>query len=181
MTPRDRAMTARKRPGFTLTELVAVMVILGALSITAAPAVRSMTSAREGAMSRQLERQLELARAFATASGQPTGLIYDSGESVFRLRRIATDGGAPTPVPSPLGATYDDLLLAVAYPSVAVTGFTTGDGDPSHQAVWFGFDGTPEVRDDAGVLISGFTQDAVITTTGVHTVTIRMSTGAIEG
>lgn len=177
----QRASTARARPGFSLTELIAVMVILSALAATAAPAVRSMTGARQGSMARQLVRQLELARAYATASGQPTGLVYDSGANALLLRRIATDGGPPTPVPSPLGATYDDLLLNAQYPSVTVTGFTTGDGDPAHQAVWFSFEGTPEVRDAAGALVTGFTQDAVITTTGAHVVTVRMSTGAIEG
>jgi len=181
MHQRLRESTARARPGFSLTELIAVMVILGALAATAAPAVRSMTSAGQGSMARQLVRQLELARAYATASGQPTGVLYDSDANALLLRRIATDGGAPTPVPGPLGATYDDLLLNAVHPSTTVTGFTTGDGDPSHRAVWFSFDGTPEVRDADGALVTGFTQDAVITTSGDHAVTVRMSTGAIEG
>jgi len=181
MRQRTRASLIPGRRGFTLIELVAVMVVFSALAISAAPAVRSMASAREGAMSRQLVRLLELARAHATASGQPTGLVYDSDAGSFQLRRIATEGAAPTPVPDPLGATFDDLSLAVEYPSVTVTGFTTGDGDAANQCVWFSFNGTPEIRDGAGVYISDFTQDAVITTSGAHAVTIRMSTGAIEG
>ena len=181
MQPCAKASKVPGRRGFSLTELIAVIVILSAMALSAAPAVRSMSGARQGAMSRQLVRLLELARAHATATGQPTGLIYDSAGGAFQLRRIATDGGAPTPVPDPLGATFDDLTLSVEYPSVTVTGFITGDGDPSHSGVWFAYDGTPEIRDAEGVFLSNFTQDAVITTTGANAVTVRMSTGAIEG
>lgn len=175
----DARTTGRR--GFTLVELIAVMVIMSALAFSAAPAVRSMTSARQGAMSRQLVRLIELARAHATASGQPTGLVYDSGSATFQLRRIASVGAAPSATPDPLGGTYKDLALSVEYPSVAVTGFVTGDGDANHQAIWFSFNGTPEIRDGSGAYLSGFTQDAVITTTGSHSVTVRMTTGAIEG
>ncbi len=173
--------TRAGRRGFSLVELIAVMVVMSALAFSAAPAVRSMTSARQGAMSRQLVRLIELARAHATASGQPTGLVYDSASGAFQLRRIASDGASPTATPNPLGGTYDDLVLSVEYPSVAVTGFVTGDGNAKHQAIWFSFNGTPEIRDGLGGYLSGFTQDAVITTTGSHSVTVRMTSGAIEG
>jgi prepilin-type N-terminal cleavage/methylation domain-containing protein len=171
---------ARRRRGFSLIELIAVIVILSALAVSAAPAIRSVGTAREGSMSRHLVRLVGIARAHASATGQPTGLIYDSGAGSFLLRRIATDSAAPTPVPNPLGVSYPDLILAVEYPAVTVTGFTTGDGDPLHSAIWFSFDGTPEIRDAAGVLVSSFTQDAVITTSGAKAVTIRMTTGTIE-
>ncbi|MCB9847838.1 MAG: prepilin-type N-terminal cleavage/methylation domain-containing protein [Phycisphaeraceae bacterium] len=167
--------------GFSLIELVAVMAILGVLSLTSIPALRSVTSAREGALARQLVRQLELARAFATATGEPTGLLYDEAGGALRLRRIASEGGAPEPAPDPQGGAYPDLLLGVEYPGSTVTGFVTGDGDASHTAVWFSFDGAPQVRDSDGALLTGFTQDAVISTSGGRSVTVRMTTGAIEG
>ena len=175
----SRTTTGHRRRGFSLIELVAVIVILSALAVSAAPAIRSVGSAREGSLARHLERFIGLARAHATATGEPTGLVYDSGAGAFRLRRIASDGAAPTAVPGPLGAVYADLSLSVEYPGVTVTAFTTGDGDAAHSAIWFSFDGTPEIRDAAGVYLSNFTQDAVITTTGAHTVTVRMSSGAI--
>lgn len=168
------------RRGFSLTELIAVMVILSALAFTAAPAVRSVTSARQGAMMRHVTRQLELARAYATATGEPTGVVYDSGVAAFRMRRIATNGGAPVAVPSPTGGTYRDLLLGVEYPAEQVTGYTTGDGNPANQAIWFSYEGTPEIRDADGEYVSGFTQDAVIETSGGHEITVRMTTGSIE-
>ena len=180
MTQRMVANAHPARRGFSLTELIAVMVILSVLAITAAPAVRSVTSAREGALTREVVRQLELARAYATATGEPAGVVFNDGAGAFLMRRIAAGGGSPVAVPDPTGGVYEDLLLAQRYPASSVTAFVTGDGDPERRAVWFSYEGVPEVRDDNGVFVTSFTQDAVITTTGGHEVTVRRTTGSIE-
>jgi len=166
--------------GVSLVELIAVMLILSVMAFGAAPAVRSMTSAREGAAARQLTRLLQVTRAHATATGQPTGLIYDAAADTFTFRRIEEEGDPPTPAPDPLGGAMPEFIPALAYPGVTVIGFVTGDADPGHTVVWFSDDGTPQVRSANGDLISEFTQDAVITVTGGKTVRVRRTTGAIE-
>lgn len=70
--------TRRSQPGFTLIELVLVLVIIGALLAIVAPSlgrVRARTRVDDTAT--QLRSMIELARARAAADGRPTRLVID--------------------------------------------------------------------------------------------------------
>jgi prepilin-type N-terminal cleavage/methylation domain-containing protein len=166
--------------GFTLAELLAVMAIIAVLAASAAPAVRAVSDARAAGLAREVARLLALARAHAVATGQPTGLLYDSGEATLALRRIAPGGSAPTTIVGALGESAEDVRIEGQFAGAAVTSFVTGDGVGSHTAVWFTYRGEPEVRDSSGASLGPFTQDAVLTVTGDRAVTVRRSTGAVE-
>ena len=84
-----RGPERRDRPAFTLIELLAVLAILGVLSISAAPALQSITSSKRGAVSREIDRRLSLARATAMATGAPSFVVAVSSPATGRPLRLS--------------------------------------------------------------------------------------------
>lgn len=71
--------------GFTLIELVAVMVVVSILALTAAPALSVTTGTRAGMAATQLHRDLTYARQHAVATGARTWVVFDTGADSWSL------------------------------------------------------------------------------------------------
>lgn len=172
----------RSRPqprGFTLVEMAVVIAIVGVLAAVAAPALNALAGVRAGAAAEEIERRLVTARATAIARGRPTGLQLDPAAGTIRMWEIAATGAAPTPALSPLGEPEPAWGVAERYPGIAFT-LVGGGGATGVQTIWFAFDGTPQTRSGTGALSGAWTQDAVVTVTGGHTVYVRRGSGAVE-
>jgi len=168
------------RRAFSLVELIAVMTVIGVLSLAAIPAVGAMADSRRRGAAAEIERRLMLARAWAAGTGQPAGLRVTPSTGRFELLRIATPGAAPTALPGAAGEADagSSVLISQLFTGVSVGSVSISPSGDS--AVWFAHDGTPQVRTSAGVLVGDLSADATIAVQSGPTVTVRVLTGLVE-
>ena len=82
----NRTRRAVRRGGFSLIELIAVIVILAILSATAVPTLSAITVNRQRQAARQLLRDMTLARQWAVATGTRTWVIFDTGAETWTVK-----------------------------------------------------------------------------------------------
>jgi len=171
------------RAGFTLVELIAVIVVLSAVSITAAPALVSLSAMRDASLGRELGRRLGLARAVAGAGGRPTGVRLDAAAQSMMLVQIASIGAGATPLPGITGSVSGSPAggdsVSSLFPGSSILSVSL-DPDGVHDTLWFSSRGVPHLRDGTGAHAGDLAQDAVIGLSGGRTLTVRMVTGLVE-
>lgn len=168
------------RRAFTLVEVSVVVLIASILAVSVVPAMNTLAATRRAAAVDEVERRLIDARGQALARGRPYGVRIDADASTLQLLEITSAGATPTAAFDVLGVSNAAYSLREAYSGSAITSVVGGDGTTGSQTLWFGIDGTPQVRNASGVLQGSATQDAVVTLTGGGRVTVRAYTGAIE-
>jgi type II secretory pathway pseudopilin PulG len=168
----------RQRRAFTVAELIGVMVIVSALSISAAPAMQWMARSRQKGLEAEVARLLREARALAIASGRPAGVQFTDDNAQVALIWISADSEPPTGAPGPTGQPTSPMVVASRFPGAGITSVTV-DGDLA-TALWFGYAGAPELRTETGAFTSTLPEDAIIEFAGGGTVTIRRVTGLVE-
>lgn len=166
--------------GFSLIEMITVIAIVAVMSASAMPVMQHMTTVRERALADECARLLAYARGASLATGQPHGLKIDHSAGSLSIVRIESAGSPPEAALDAQGQPWQPIVISARFGAAAVTAMTNGDGLSVRDTVWFGFDGIPEIRDISGVRLGSFTTDAIITTTGGHTIRVRRLTGAIE-
>ncbi len=181
MTIRFASRETRRLPrggGFSLIELVAVMVVAGILAGVAVVSLSSTRSSRTAIAARQLERDLTFARQRAVATGTRTWVSFDTGLDTWSVR------SQNPPPPGRAGATvltdpsthgpFVHNLNANQFIGVTL-GTVDFDGED-----WIGFDwlGQPLAKTSELALVAqGFVQ---LTGGGVtKTVTVEAGTGHV--
>jgi prepilin-type N-terminal cleavage/methylation domain-containing protein len=172
--------THHHRHAFSLIELAVVVAITGILAIAALPAFRTLDDARRAAAAAEVERQVLNTRAAAMSLGQSVGLRVDPSNGTFQRYIIPRGGGTPERFTSPLGTPEEALILGVQFPGAAIVGVTGGDGFTGTSTLWFGHDGTPELRAGNGTRLGGFTQDASIRLTDGYRIDVTRISGRIS-
>jgi prepilin-type N-terminal cleavage/methylation domain-containing protein len=71
--------------GFSLAELLAVMVIVAVVAATAAPAFTSMSSSTATMAGKQLLHDVSYARERAISTGVPTWVVFDTAAETWTL------------------------------------------------------------------------------------------------
>ena len=171
---------ALQRRGFTLLEMAVVIVVIGIVSVTVVPAWDSLTGTRRAAAAEEVERRLITARSLAVSEGHPVGVRIDPAADTVQFWTIASFGAAPA-VMSMFDGQPDPLMsLSGTHPGSDVTTVLDGAGVSGAATLWFGYDGTPELRTATGTLTGGWTADAVITLAGGNVVTVRRGTGMVQ-
>jgi MSHA pilin protein MshC len=94
---------ASNNRGFTIVELVVVIVILGIISAVAAPRFFDLQGYKEIAFKDELVSALRFAQKRAVASGEVVEVVVDPGERDFFLQY---DDNNDTPVNHPAGDKY---------------------------------------------------------------------------
>jgi MSHA pilin protein MshC len=89
--------------GFTIVELVVVIIILGIISAVAAPRFFDLQDYKEIAFKDELVSALRFAQKRAVASGEVVEVVVDDGNRDFYLRYDDDDN---TPVKHPAGDIY---------------------------------------------------------------------------
>jgi prepilin-type N-terminal cleavage/methylation domain-containing protein len=167
------------RRAFTLLELVVVISVVGVVSVTVIPAWNSLSGTRQAAAGEELERRLVAARSQAVSEGHPIGLQINPTSDTLRFYTIATTGAVPTVLPGLDGQPDAGVNITAMYPGADILTVTGGSGAAGTQILWFGYDGSPELRSAAGVLTGSWTGDAVVTLAGGNMVTVRKVTGMV--
>jgi MSHA pilin protein MshC len=161
--------------GFTLIELVAIIVVTAVLAVVAAPTLSGSTSARRTAAAKQVLRDLCFARQRAISSGAPSWVVFDTaGESYEVLVESHTTPGraSATALTDPAtGRDMDQVLNQDQFAGVEIL-TASFDGDDE---VGFDWLGRPL---DSGEGTLG--ADGTVTLTGGHTITVETGTGYVS-
>lgn len=167
--------------GFTLVELLVVVVIMGIIAVSVLPTVSHASSAQAGVARDEVVRMLEYARARAGTTGEPCGVSVDTNDPGVGILTVGDGGdGGIEAVIDPIGNTEKAVDLGSAFGGVSVESFVNGDGSGAAGTVWFDFLSVPHVRESDGSFDGWFTQDAVITLSSGAVIVVRKHTGVIE-
>ena len=162
--------------GFTLIEMVAVLVIVGIMSLTAAPVLSGMSSARQSAGASQMLLDINLARQTAVARGVRTWVVFDSANDTYTL--YAEPSGNPgkanrVVMTDPVtGSQYVTDLANGIFTGGGITGVNISIGGAPTSEVGFDYLGR-SVGADENLLQS----DGTIDLAGNHQITILARTG----
>ena len=134
-----RGRSASRR-AFTLVELVGVIIVLSAISLTAIPAMNGIDRARRAADRERVFAALASARRLAPATGTPHGVSFPSGGGRCVSLRWPEGESSPGVTPDAFGNVGDGVALTADPVSTAGGVWASGGSEP---AVWFGPSGAP--------------------------------------
>lgn len=181
----DIRTKARSERGFSLLEMLMVVVVIGVLAAVVGPGLGSLEQQRQESAFDEVSRTFRYARATAMASGSPTGVRLQTGSGVqLSLLRVDPDSLNLEAAPAPLGEDSTTRYLDLEIPSLAISSMTNGDGaSSSDETFWFRFDGTPHTRASDGTFTALFSESAeivLVSGSGTRTIVIREHTGLID-
>jgi prepilin-type N-terminal cleavage/methylation domain-containing protein len=170
-----RTRCPRSGGGFTLIELVTVLVIVAIIAGTAAPAMNSIGETRAAMAGRQLLRDCSFARQWSIATGTRTWVVFDVSAETWSV--LAEDPASPgragaTVMTDPAtGRPFTVTMGEGSFVQVEVVS-ASFDGD-----VEIGFDwlGRPLNATEASLSATG-----TVTLTGGHVVSVGVVTGHVR-
>ena len=114
-TTRQGTRNTSKRNGFTLVELVMIIVILGVISIVVVPRLTSISEASVNRDAKLLVNYLTMAQQLAMTRSEPYGVCFDLAGNRYSVSRTdCTDPGNIIPSPEnrvdPLRIGYDAAI-----------------------------------------------------------------------
>lgn len=160
--------------GFSLVELLAVVVILGVMSSVAIVSMTPTTTARQQAAARHVARDLSYARARAVATGRTVWVNFNTAQG--RIAIVQEDPGNPgragaVPIADPAVGAGGYEPIPTLYPGVSIVGVSVPGGGAD-----IGFDRTGRPVNSSGtVLVSS----AAVTLTGSRTATVATPGGLV--
>jgi prepilin-type N-terminal cleavage/methylation domain-containing protein len=162
--------------GFSLIELIAVMVIVGILAGSAIVSMGTATGNRQSVAAKQLLRDLTFARQWAVATGTRSWVEFDTTNHLWKVR--AEDTSSPgwitaiVMVDPATGGEFVQKLNVGDFLGVKITSAVI-DGD-----TWVGFDwlGRPLDKGDEETPLPA---DGTVTLSGGFGVTINKNTGHV--
>lgn len=158
--------------GFSLIELIAVMLLTAILAAAVTPAVSGTAASRQMAAGRQVQRDLTWARQRAMGTGTTHWVVFSISAQTYSvlMENPASPGraGAATVTDPATGGAMVQRLNSQPYDGVSITGAGFGGG------VEVGFDRLGRPIATSG---SGLTSNGTVTLTGGQTVTVQAGSG----
>ncbi len=168
------------RCGYTLVELIVVVIIMAILSATAIPVLNQSTQARQGASRDEVVRFFEFARGRAISSGVPTGVSVDTNDSTLTV--ITLDGsGDVVNVIDPINGGQMTVDISELFAGVETSSFVNGNGSGGDGAAWFDYRAEPHLRNlNTGAFTAEFTQNATVTLSTGSLIVVHAGSGFVE-
>ncbi len=163
------------RGGFTLIELVVVMLLTAILAASAIPAIGSITNTRQTVAAKTLLHGVTLARQNAVATGTRTWVVFDDATETWSI--LVEDPQNP-------GRTNAALMTDVATGHEFSEQLDTGDFS-NVQIISVAFDGGAEIGFDwQGRPLNDAENDlaanGLVVLSGNHRITVEVETGHIQ-
>ncbi len=165
--------------GFTLVELMMVVVIMGIIAVSVIPAMGNVRDMRAGAARDDVARMLEITKGNALASGEPVGLRIDVERSELTMIHLSV-AGTITPMTDPLTGQDRMVNITQTYSDVSLSGIINGDGSSGSGMIWFDYESTPHTRNPSGDFTAINDEPAVITLSSGSTVIVHAHSGLVE-
>ena len=160
--------------GFTLIELVAVIIIIAIMAAAAVPSLSNLTDTRAGMASKQLLRDLTFARQRAVATGAPTWVVFDTNANTWTiLVEDLSNPGRANATALPDAATGRSFVQSLDAGSLSGVRFVSVDFD-SNLEVGFNWLGKPLNSTETQL-----TAEGSVILTGGHSINIVPETGHI--
>ena len=161
--------------GFTLIELVAVMILTAILAAASIPALTSLNQSREAGAAANMYRSMTFARQYAVATGNRTWVVFNVGGnswSVLMEDPLAPGRSGASLMTDPAsGQDYVETLNSDTTVGVSLLSAAFDAGSE------IGFDwlGRPLNATENELAATG-----TVTLTGTHQVTVEVDTGHIR-
>jgi type II secretion system protein H len=162
---------ATSNRGFSLVELIVVMVLISIAAAVATAAMGSVGTTRQKSAARQLARDLTFARAQAILAGRTVWVVFDPAAETYSLLMEAVDSGgrgsAVALIDPATGRPLRQALASLGHEGVTLNALSLEGGSE----VGFDWRGRPKL-DDSSYLSS----PGLITLSGAA-VSIQPNTG----
>ena len=160
--------------GFTLVELIAVMVVVGVLAASAVPSLRKMASTQASMAAAKLLNDMTHARQLAVATGTRTWVVFDTGAQTWTV--LSEDPSNPGRVNATV---INDAATGGNFVQTLGTGEFAGA-----QIIIAAFDGNPEVGFDwlgrpLNSAEGSLAAQGTVTLTDNHLIHVAVSTGHV--
>ena len=160
--------------GFSLIELIAVMVIVGILAAVAAPVLSAATGARAAMAAKQLVRDLTFARQRAVATGTRSWVVLDTAADTWSV--LAEDPSSPGRINA--AVLTDPATSGPFVQSLGVNQFV------GVQVVTAAFDGNVEIGFDwlgrpLNQTEAALAAQGSVTLSGSHVITVEVESGFV--
>ena len=166
-----------RRCGFSLTELVVVIVLVAIMAAAAVPAIGSMASAKPGAAARHLARGLTFARQQALARGVTRWVVFNTTDERYSvlIESLASPGraGATALIDPATGRSFVQSFVSGEYSHVDLVSVSIGGAAGTD----LGFDWLGRPVNAAGTLL---TATSTITLGGGHSISVQPQTGLAQ-
>lgn len=172
---RENRRSPRAAGGFTLIELVAVIVLVGIMSVVAIPSFNAHDANRQAAAAAQVLQELHYARQVAVGTGLRTWVVFDgAAETVSLLQENRTTPGLTNAaaMTDPMDGDAHVLTLNASPYSGATIDAVNIAGDTR---VGFDFLGRPLDPGTENVLAT----NGSVSLSGGHTIVIVARTGHV--
>jgi prepilin-type N-terminal cleavage/methylation domain-containing protein len=184
LIPRTHSAQGKKRcgnrGGFTLLELMVIVVIMAILASSVIPMMDQSVQARQGASRDEVVRYFEYARGRAIAGGIPAGVFVDTTNSTLRVVTL-NDAGSIVDLADPIDGGIKEVDMGELFAGVSIGSFVNGDGVSGSGTVWFDFQAESHTRDSiSGAFDAVFTQNATVTLSTGTLIVIHAGSGLVE-
>lgn len=183
MSQRTQTRHSDREPrGFTLIELVSVLVLVSILSVTAIPAISRLNDARNAALLNECDRMIRFAQSHANSTGTPTGTVFDLDQQTVSLLSLGGSSVAVSPIHRAGTGQAITLAVAAAFPGAALdaAGEDSAPQASGAVALWFDYDGSPQLRDADGQLRADLEDEFIVRVTSGPELRVLPTTGAIQ-
>jgi MSHA pilin protein MshC len=162
------------RRGFTLIEVIMVIVLIGILAVTAAPKLGSFLSSNYGAFSDKLRADMRYAQNLAMSLNQRVRVRFTAASYDITIGGVivhATDPSNGKPYPVLLGSgDYAGISLADTFGGDCVEFDSLGSP----------YEGTAATCAAASPLSTSLPASRTVTVTNGQTITVTLQTGAVN-